>query len=144
MTSLTEKSTQSQSAQPSQTSHSNDEAAGLPTSSRSPVKLSLTIKDKAVLYATYMPFIKNGALFIPTNREYQMGDPISMTLTLLEEPNTISVDGQVIWITPNGAQGNRAPGVGVQFIGEAGVQLRNKIETVLAGSLKADRPTHTM
>ena len=28
--------------------------------------LSLTIKDKGALYAAYMPFIKNGGLFIPT------------------------------------------------------------------------------
>lgn len=109
-----------------------------------PIQLSLTIRDKAVLYATYMPYIKNGALFIPTTREYQLGDPVSMALTLLEEPNQIMLDGQVVWITPNGAQGNRAPGIGVQFIGETGIQLRNKIETILAGSLKADRPTHTM
>ena len=27
--------------------------------------LSLTIKDKAVLYAAYMPFVKHGGLFIP-------------------------------------------------------------------------------
>ena len=27
--------------------------------------LSLTIKDKAVLYAAYMPFVKNGGMFIP-------------------------------------------------------------------------------
>lgn len=27
--------------------------------------LSLTIKDKSVLYAAYMPFIRNGGLFIP-------------------------------------------------------------------------------
>lgn len=30
--------------------------------------LSLTIKDKSVLYAAYMPFIRNGGLFIPTNK----------------------------------------------------------------------------
>ena len=29
--------------------------------------LSLTIRDKSSLYAAYMPFIKNGGLFIPTN-----------------------------------------------------------------------------
>ncbi|MEE4107737.1 MAG: pilus assembly protein PilZ, partial [Halieaceae bacterium] len=27
--------------------------------------LSLTIKDKAVLYSAYMPFIRNGGLFVP-------------------------------------------------------------------------------
>ena len=28
--------------------------------------LSLAIKDKAVLYAAYMTFVRNGGLFIPT------------------------------------------------------------------------------
>jgi type IV pilus assembly protein PilZ len=35
--------------------------------------LTLTIKDKSVLYAAYMPFIKNGGLFIPTNKKLQVG-----------------------------------------------------------------------
>ena len=35
--------------------------------------LSLTIKDKSVLYAAYMPFIKNGGLFIPTQQKLQVG-----------------------------------------------------------------------
>ena len=34
--------------------------------------LSLTIKDKGALYAAYMPFVKNGGLFIPTNKAYQL------------------------------------------------------------------------
>jgi len=40
--------------------------------------LSLTIKDKSVLYAAYMPFIKNGGLFIPTNKSYRLGDEVFM------------------------------------------------------------------
>lgn len=42
--------------------------------------LSLTIRDKAVLYAAYMPFIKNGGLFIPTNKSYSLGDEVFMLL----------------------------------------------------------------
>ena len=30
--------------------------------------LSLNIKDKSALYAAYMPYVKNGGLFIPTNK----------------------------------------------------------------------------
>lgn len=30
--------------------------------------LSLTIKDKSVLYAAFMPFIKHGGLFIPDRK----------------------------------------------------------------------------
>jgi type IV pilus assembly protein PilZ len=105
--------------------------------------LSLTIKDKSVLYAAYMPFIKNGGLFIPTNKNYRLGDEVFMLLSLMDEAEKIPVAGKVIWITPKCAQGNRAAGVGVQF-NEGDNSARNQIETHLAGSLKSDRPTHTM
>lgn len=104
--------------------------------------LSLTIKDKSVLYAAYMPFIKNGGLFIPTNKGYSMGDEVFMLLSLMDEPEKIPVAGKVIWTTPKGAQGNKAAGVGVQFADES--MARNKIETHLAGALNSDRPTHTL
>ncbi|KPG92587.1 pilus assembly protein PilZ [Pseudomonas sp. RIT-PI-q] len=105
--------------------------------------LSLTIKDKSVLYAAYMPFIKNGGLFIPTNKSYKLGDEVFMLLNLMDESEKIPVAGKVTWITPKGAQGNRAAGVGVQF--NAGDDTaRSRIETHLAGALKSDRPTHTM
>lgn len=105
--------------------------------------LSLTIKDKSVLYAAYMPFIKNGGLFIPTNKHYRLGDEVFMLLSLMEDSDKVPVAGKVIWITPKGAQGNRAAGVGVQF-NEGDNSARNQIETHLAGALKSDRPTHTM
>ena len=102
--------------------------------------LSLTIKDKSVLYAAYMPFIKNGGLFIPTNKNYRLGDEVFMLLSLMDESEKIPVAGKVIWLTPKGAQGNRAAGVGVQF-SDGDNSARNQIETHLAGSLKSDRPT---
>ncbi|WP_075185209.1 PilZ domain-containing protein [Teredinibacter haidensis] len=105
--------------------------------------LSLTIRDKAVLYAAYMPFVQNGGLFIPTNKSYSLGDEVFMLLSLMDEPEKIPVAGKVVWITPRGAQGNRAAGIGVQFSGEDDV-ANHKIETYLAGSLESDRPTHTM
>ncbi len=105
--------------------------------------LTLTIKDKAVLYAAYMPFIKNGGLFIPTSKTYQLGDEVFLLLNLMDEPEKIPVAGKVIWVTPKGAQGNRAAGIGVQFNAEDET-AKNKIETYLAGALNSDRPTHTM
>lgn len=105
--------------------------------------LSLTIKDKAVLYATYMPYLRNGGLFIPTPKPYQMGDEVFMLLSLMDDPEKMPVAGKVVWITPRGAQGNKAAGIGVQFNGD-NPNVRNRIETLLAGSLKSDRPTHTM
>ena len=105
--------------------------------------LSLTIRDKAVLYAAYMPLIKNGGLFIPTNKSYSLGDEVFMLLNLMDEPEKIPVAGKVVWITPKGAQGNRAAGIGVQFNADSETASK-KIETYLAGTLESDRPTHTM
>ena len=105
--------------------------------------LSLTIKDKAVLYAAYMPFVYNGGLFIPTNKTYRIGDEVFMLLNLMDETEKIPVAGKVVWLTPRGAQGNRAAGIGVQFDDQDNTAT-NKIETYLAGSLDSDRPTHTM
>ena len=105
--------------------------------------LSLTIRDKAVLYAAYMPFVRHGGLFIPTNKTYSLGDEVFMLLSLMDEPEKIPVAGKVVWITPKGAQGNRAAGIGVQFSSEDDIASK-KIETSLAGSIESDRPTHTM
>jgi type IV pilus assembly protein PilZ len=106
--------------------------------------LSLTIKDNGALYAAYMPFVKNGGLFIPTSKPYKLGDEVFMLLTLMDESEKIPVAGKIVWVTPPGAQGNKAAGIGVQFSEQDNGQTRNKIEGYLAGALNADRPTHTM
>jgi type IV pilus assembly protein PilZ len=105
--------------------------------------LTLTIKDKAVLYAAYMPYVQGGGLFIPSNKSYKLGDEVFMLLSLMEEPEKMPLAGKVVWITPKGAQGNRTAGIGVQFH-DTENQVQRKIETYLAGSLESDRPTHTM
>jgi type IV pilus assembly protein PilZ len=105
--------------------------------------LSLTIKDKAVLYSAYMPFLEYGGLFVPTNKTYDIGDEVFMLLTLMDEAEKIPIAGKVVWVTPRGAQGNRTAGIGVQF-SEQDANANSKIENHLAGSLSSDRPTHTM
>lgn len=104
--------------------------------------LSLTINDKSVLYAAYMPFIKKGGLFISTKKQYRLGEEVFLLLKLMEEPEKIPVSGKIVWVTPTGAQGNKAAGIGVQFTGES--MVKDKIETYLAGALSSDRLTHTM
>ena len=105
--------------------------------------LSLTIKDKAVLYSAYMPYLENGGLFVPTNKPYKVGDEVFMLLNLMDEAEKIPIAGKVVWITPKGAQGNRTAGIGVQF-SDQDATANAKIENHLAGSLSPDRPTHTM
>ena len=109
-----------------------------------PGMLSLSIKDKHSLYAAYMPYVQNGGLFIPTNKSYNLGDEVFMLLTLMDDSERLPVAGKIIWMTPRGAQGNRAHGVGVQFSPQDKGATRSKIETHLAGALNSDRITHTM
>lgn len=106
--------------------------------------LSLTIRDKSALYAAYMPFIKNGGLFIPTEKPYKLGDEVFMLLTLMDSEGKLPIAGKVVWITPRGAQGNKATGIGVQFSELDKGATKSKIENQLAGALESTRPTHTM
>lgn len=106
--------------------------------------LSFAIKDKSALYASFMPFVHNGGLFIPTTKSYQLGDEIFLLLQLMDEADRIPVAGRVVWVTPPGAEGNRSIGVGVQFSDQDKGAARRKIEDYLAGMLTSERPTHTM
>jgi len=105
--------------------------------------LSVAFNDKANLYSAYMPFIKQGAIFIHTNDEYQLGDEVFVLLQLLNDPEQHSVAGKVIWITPKCAQGGRRAGIGLQFNMEGQV-ARGKIETLLAGALNSERRGDTL
>jgi len=106
--------------------------------------LNLAIKDKNALYMAYMPFINNGGLFIPTNRQYEIGQEIFVLLKLADEPQPLPISGKVVWKTPAGSQNNQVQGIGIQFLDQDGLVARDKIETHLAGALGSDRPTYTM
>ncbi len=107
--------------------------------------LNLSIPDKQTLYSAYMPFVRNGGIFVPTDSSaYRLGQEIFLLLSLMDEPEKLPVAGRVVWKTPPRSQGNRTPGIGVQFNEADKGQTRNKIETYLAGALQSDRPTHTM
>jgi len=110
-----------------------------------PSVLSLNINSKSALYAAYMPFLGRGGLFIPTTRDYKLGDEVFILLTLLDDPARLPLAGTVVWLTPAGAQGNKPQGIGVQFSADdSGQSLRQKIETILSGHLNSARPTNTL
>ncbi len=109
-----------------------------------PGVLSLAIKEKSALYAAYMPYVKGGGLFIPTNKSFKIGEEVFMLLSLVDDPMKLKVVGKVVWLTPV-AQANRPQGIGVQFSEkDGGIEVKNKIEAILGGALKANRATHTM
>ncbi len=109
-----------------------------------PSLISLSIKEKAALYAAYMPFVKGGGLFVPTQRPAALGDSMYLILSLMDDPTKIALGGKVIWVTPANVPGKQQ-GLGIQFPEDTtGEQARTKIETILGAGLKSSRPTHTV
>lgn len=117
------------------------------TESRSvrPSVIQLNIKEKAALYASFIPLFKEGGIFVPTQRPYKMGDSIFVMLSLPDDPQKYAIAGKVAWITPAGAPGGRTQGVGVRFpADEKSAQLRHTIENKLGAALNSEKPTHTV
>jgi type IV pilus assembly protein PilZ len=110
-----------------------------------PGVFTLVIRSKAALYAAWMPLLKGGGIFIPSNRAHSLGEEVLVLLSLLDDPNKIPLQGNVAWINPAHSAGNRPQGIGVQLQdNEVGKELRKKVEGLLAGALQSSRPTHTI
>ena len=116
-----------------------------PLNTPRPSVIQLAIKEKAALYAAYIPMFEDGGIFIPSAREHRLGDDVYVLITLPDDPQRYPVAGKVAWITPARASGNRTQGVGVRFPkDEKSAQLKVKIEQILGASLSSDRATQTI
>ena len=116
-----------------------------PSTAPRPSVMQLAIKEKAGLYAAYIPFFADGGIFVPTLREYKLGDDVYVLLTLPEDSQRYPIAGRVAWVTPARAGGNRTQGVGIQFPkDEKSRQLKLKIEDMLGTALGSEKPTQTI
>jgi type IV pilus assembly protein PilZ len=107
--------------------------------------IQLVFKEKSALYAAYIPLFSEGGLFVPTPREYRLGDDVYLLLTLPDDPQRYPVAGRVAWITPPNASGGRTQGVGVRFpVDEKTRVLRVRIEELLGTSIQSAKPTQTI
>ena len=110
-----------------------------------PSVIQLAIREKAALYAAYIPLFIEGGVFIPSVRDYKLGDDVYVLLTLPDDIQRYPVAGKVAWVTPAKPSGNRTQGVGVRFPNdEKSRLLKIKIEEILGAHLASDRPTQTI
>ena len=110
-----------------------------------PSVIQLVFREKGALYAAYMPLLTDGGLFVPTTREYRLGEDIYLLLSLPEDPQRFPVAGKVAWITPANASGGRTQGVGVRFPADEKTRLlKLKIEEILGTSISSSKPTQTV
>ncbi len=111
-----------------------------------PSVMQLVFRAKGALYAAYMPILTHGGIFVPTTRDYRLGDDIYLLMTLPDDPQRYPVAGKVAWLTPGNAAGGRTQGVGVSFPKDEKTNLlKLKIEEVLgAAQLESAKPTQTI
>jgi len=98
--------------------------------------LNYVITDPSELNLSYITFVNEGGLFVPTKEPHVLGDIIEVDLTLPKKPEAIKIEGKVIWITPPNALYHSLPGIGVQFIGKNAKSIRGIIEGHLNPSME--------
>ncbi len=110
-----------------------------------PSVIQLVFREKGALYAAYIPLFNEGGLFVPTLREYKLGEDIYLLLSLPDDPQRYPVAGKVAWITPANASGGRTQGVGVRFPNDEKTRaLKVKIEEILGTAIQSSKPTQTV
>lgn len=106
--------------------------------------LKLEFKERADLYMSYMPFVKGGGLFIPTEDDYKIGEEVFVMVKLPDAPAAKGVAAKVVWLTPKGAANPRTRGIGVQIGSQDHGELYREIEAILAPIMHGDRHTQTL
>lgn len=106
--------------------------------------LTCHIEDTATLYASYLSFVENGALFVPSSLVQQLGDEVFIAVTLPNSSERLPMNGKVVWINHK-SQSNRPAGFAVQ-IGKdpSGLRIKNEVERLLAGKIDSQQATYTM
>lgn len=122
-------------------------AAGGPAAAAGgrPSVIQLVFREKGALYAAYIPLFADGGLFVPTTRDYKLGEDIYLLLSLPDDSQRYPVAGKVGWITPANASGGRTQGVGVRFPTDEKTRLlKQRIEDLLGTSIQSSKPTQTI
>ncbi len=80
-----------------------------------PWMLSLALLDGSTASNLYMPFIKGGGVFVETDKDYNLGDPVFVLLTVGDESKKFPINGKVVWACGANARGDKPQGIGIQF-----------------------------
>jgi type IV pilus assembly protein PilZ len=100
------------------------------------------VSDKD-LYQAYMPFLKTGGLFVRSPENFDLGDDVTLEVTLPDSLEPSTVLGKICWLTPVGAQIGTPAGIGVSFE-EDKDNVRNQIEKSISRLLNSTEATLTM
>lgn len=105
--------------------------------------ISLEFISERDLYQAYMPFMKNGGLFIRTTEQFELSTEVLLHVTLPDSLESSEIKGKIAWITPIGAQNGTPAGIGVCFIDDPD-NIRNQIDKAIGRLLNSSEPTLSM
>ena len=106
--------------------------------------LTCHIDNVEMLYASYLSFVTNGALFVPSNQVKEIGEEVFIAVTLPNSSERLPMNGKIVWVNSKD-QANRPAGFAVQIGTDvAGLTIKNEIERLLAGKVDSLQSTYTM
>lgn len=92
---------------------------------------TLRITEKKELLAAYMPYVKNGGIFVKS-AQHPMGSSLAVIIEIPAEDRKYAVLGKVVWVSQKDAR--HEGGVGIQFPeSNEALALKNKIDLLLGG-----------
>ena len=106
-------------------------------------KLYIEFSSDKDLYVSFMPFLKEGGLFIRSPQTIELGTEVELEVLLPDALEKSVVKGVICWLTPVGAQNGTPPGVGISFTNDPN-KIRFQIEKAIARHLNSSDPTLTM
>ena len=93
-----------------------------------PEEINYVINKRIELNLSFMPFIQNGGLFIPTPDFYTLGDSLVLHLMIPERKEPLTIQGKVVWVISKHALHYSVPGIGIQFTGQNAKSMLNIIK----------------
>ena len=107
------------------------------------IPINIEFHTEHDLYVAYMPFLKEGGLFIRTAKPFELGSEVELNVLLPDSLEPSLITGEVCWLTPLGAQNGTPAGIGVSFTKDPD-KIRHQIEKAIARQLNSSEPTLTM
>lgn len=107
------------------------------------IPINIEFYSERDLFVSYMPFLKEGGLFIRTAEPFDLGSEVELNVLLPDSLEPSLITGEVCWLTPTGSQNGTPAGIGVSFTKDPD-KIRHQIEKTLARQLSSSEPTLTM
>lgn len=106
--------------------------------------ITCNFSDTQTLYNSYLSFVTNSGIFVPSNRKHHLGEEVFVVVTLPDSSERYPLNGKIVWINDKGTT-TKPAGFGVQFGTDINsTKLKNEIERLLAGQVESDKMTFTM